>query len=128
MESYQGAGNKLLKNIAKGIGISLLITFILLFIFSVLLTYTDIGENTINPVIMVVTGVSILIGSSIGNKNIKKNGIVNGAIIGGIYILILYCISSILNWKFALSLQSVIMITIGVIFGMLGGIVGVNKK
>ena len=77
---------------------------------------------------MVVTGVSILIGSSIGNKNIKKNGIVNGAIIGGIYILILYCISSILNWKFALSLQSVIMITIGVIFGMLGGIVGVNKK
>ena len=81
MESYQGAGNKLLKNIAKGIGISLLITFILLFIFSVLLTYTDIGENTINPVIMVVTGVSILIGSSIGNKNIKKNGIVNGAII-----------------------------------------------
>ena len=43
MESYQGAGNKLLKNIAKGIGISLLITFILLFIFSVLLTYTDIG-------------------------------------------------------------------------------------
>ena len=128
MESYQGAGNKLLKNIAKGIGISLLITIILLFIFSVLLTYTDIGENTINPVIMVVTGVSILIGSSIGNKNIKKNGIVNGAIIGGIYILILYCISSILNWKFALSLQSVIMITIGVIFGMLGGIVGVNKK
>lgn len=128
MESYQGAGNKLLKNIAKGIGISLFITFILLFIFSALLTYTDIGENTINPVIMVVTGISILIGSSIGNKNIKKNGIVNGAIIGGIYILILYCISSILNWKFALSLQSVIMIAIGVIFGMLGGIVGVNKK
>lgn len=128
MESYQGVGNKLLKNIAKGIGISLLITFILLFIFSALLTYTDIGENTINPVIMVVTGISILIGSSIGNKNIKKNGIVNGAIIGGIYILILYCISSILNWKFALSLQSVIMIAIGVVFGMLGGIVGVNKK
>lgn len=128
MESYQGAGNKLLKNIAKGIGISLFITFILLFIFSALLTYTDIGENTINPVIMVVTGISILIGSSIGNKNIKKNGIVNGAIIGGIYILILYCISSILNWKFALSLQSVIMIAIGVVFGMLGGIVGVNKK
>lgn len=128
MESYQGAGNKLLKNIAKGIGISLFITFILLFIFSALLTYTDIGENTINPVIMVVTGISILIGSSIGNKNIKKNGIVNGAIIGGIYILILYCISSMLNWKFALSLQSVIMIAIGVVFGMLGGIVGVNKK
>ena len=77
---------------------------------------------------MVVTGISILIGSSMGNKNIKKNGIINGAIIGGAYIVILYCISSILNWKFALSLQSIIMIAIGVIFGILGGIVGVNKK
>ena len=128
MESYQGTGNKLLKNIAKGIGTSLFITFILLFIFSAVLTYTYIGENTINPVIMVVTGISILIGSSMGNKNIKKNGIINGAIIGGAYIVILYCISSILNWKFALSLQSIIMIAIGVIFGILGGIVGVNKK
>ena len=116
------------KNIAKGIGISLITTFILLMIFSVLLTYTNINEDTITPVIIVVTAISILIGSSIGNMKMQKNGIVNGALVGGIYILILYFISSLLNWNFSLNLQSIIMIGVGIIFGILGGIIGVNKK
>ena len=60
--------------------------------------------------------------------NIKKNGILNGGIIGGTYILILYIISSLLNWKFGLNMQSIIMIIVGIIFGVFGGIIGVNKK
>lgn len=119
---------KTMTNIAKGVGISLLTTFILLIIFAALLTYTQISENIINPVIIVVTAISILIGSSIGNIKIKKNGLVNGALIGGIYIATIYLISSILNWKFGLEVQSIIMIAVGMIFGILGGIIGVNKK
>lgn len=117
-----------MQNIAKGIGLSLIITFIVLLIFSALLTYTDVSENMINPVIMIVTAISILIGSSIGNKKIGKNGLVNGAIIGGGYILILYIISSLLNWNFSMNIEGVIMIAIGIMFGVLGGIIGVNKK
>ncbi len=67
-------------------------------------------------------------GSSLANMNIKRNGILNGGVIGGLYILILYIISSLLNWKFGLNIQSVIMIIVGIIFGVLGGIIGVNKK
>ena len=51
----------------------------------------------------------------------------NGALVGGIYIIILYLISSLLNWNFGLNLQSIIMITVGIVFGILWGIVGVNK-
>lgn len=116
------------KSIAKGVGISLITTFILLIIFSILLTYTNISENTITPVIIIVTAISILIGSSIGNLKMQKNGILNGGAVGGIYIIILYLISSLLNWKFGLNLQSIIMIAVGIVFGILGGIVGVNKK
>ncbi len=119
---------KTITNIAKGVIISLITTFILLFIFAVVLTYTDVSETIINPVIIVITAISILIGSSIGNIKIKKNGLLNGAFIGGIYILTIYLISSILNWKFGLELQSLIMIAVGMIFGILGGIIGVNKK
>lgn len=119
---------KNITNIAKGVGISLLTTFILLLIFASLLTYTEISETIMNPVIIVVTAISILIGSSIGNIKIKKNGLVNGALIGGIYIATIYLISSILNWKFSLEIQSIIMIAVGMIFGILGGIIGVNKK
>lgn len=116
------------KSIAKGVGISLITTFILLMIFSILLTYTNINESTITPVIIVVTAISILIGSSIGNMKMQKNGILNGGLVGGLYILILYLISSLLNWNFGLNAQSIIMTVVGAIFGIFGGIVGVNKK
>ncbi len=115
-------------NITKGVGISLLVTFILLLIFATILTYTEISETIVNPVIIMITAISILIGSSIGNIKIKKNGLLNGALIGGIYMITIYLISSILNWKFGLEIQSIIMIVIGMIFGILGGIIGVNKK
>lgn len=48
------------KNIFKGVGISLILTIILLFIFSLILAYTNVNENTITPVIIVDTAISIL--------------------------------------------------------------------
>ena len=77
---------------------------------------------------MIVTAISILLGSSLGNIKIKKNGLINGGIIGAIYIITIYLISSILNWKFSLNLQSIFMIIIAIVFGILGGIIGVNRK
>lgn len=128
MEGYQENNKKNVKNISIGIGISILITIICLFVFSILLTYTNINENTMTPTIIIITGISVLIGSSIGNVKIKKNGIINGAIIGGGYILILYLISSILNVEFSLNFKSIIMIIVGILFGIFGGIMGVNSK
>ena len=128
MENLQISENKTIINILKGVGISFIITLILLTIFSLILTYTKIQDNTIAPVIMIITAISILIGSSIGNTKIKKRGLINGALIGGLYIITIYLISSILNWRFTLNIQSILMIVIGIIFGILGGIIGVNKK
>lgn len=128
MENMQINENKTLINILKGVGISLIFTLVMLIIFSIILTYTNIQENVINPVIMIITAISILIGSSLGNIKIRKNGLINGGIIGAVYIIIIYLISSILNWRFSLNIQSVIMIIAAVVFGILGGIIGVNRK
>ena len=114
-------------SIAKGTVVALITTIILLVIFAAILTYTNVSESTIDPVIIVITAISILIGSSIGNMKIRRNGILNGALIGGIYIVTIYLISSILNRNFGLNLQSIIMIVVGMIFGVLGGIIGVNQ-
>ncbi len=128
MENLQINENRTIKNIIKGTGIALITTLVLLLIFSIILTYTNIDEKVINPVIMIVTAISILLGSSLGNIKIKKNGLINGGIIGAIYIITIYLISSILNWKFSLNLQSIFMIIIAIVFGILGGIIGVNRK
>ena len=126
MEIFEN--NKPIISIIKGTAISFLTTIIALTIFAVLLTYTELSENTIRPVIITVTGISILIGSSIGTRKIRKNGLMTGGAIGVIYIVSIYLISSVMNSNFALSWISVIMIAVGVIGGVLGGIIGVNTK
>ena len=128
MDTKQISENKNLISIIKGVTISLIATFILLIIFAAILTYTNIQENTIAPVVIIITAVSLLIGSTIGNRKIQKNGLLNGAMVGLIYILFLYLISSILNGNFSLNIASIIMIIVSIFFGILGGDVAVNKK
>lgn len=114
-------------NILKGVIISIIFTLLFLFIFSIILTYTSISETFITPVIIIITAISIFIGSSIGNIKMKKNGLLNGALVGGVYLLSIYLLSSIINREFLLTTQSLIIIIAGMICGMFGGIIGVNK-
>lgn len=112
--------------IAKGYAFSLIISLIILFIYATILVNTNIQENTIKPVVIIITGISILIGSSISSSKIKKNGIINGICVGGLYLSSLYILSSIAFCGFLFNLTSVIMIVIGIILGGIGGIIGVN--
>ena len=112
MEIFEN--NKPVVSIIKGTAISFLATIVALTIFAVLLTYTNLSENTIKPVIITITGISILIGSSIGTRKIRKNGLITGGIIGVLYILIIYIISSAINASLALSWVSAIMIGVGI--------------
>lgn len=114
--------------ILKGSVISIVATMIFLGLFAVLLTYTNINENTMPTVIIIVTALSILIGSEISTSKIKKNGIFNGALVGAIYILMLYIISSTITGNFGLNNYSIIMIATSVLIGGIGGIIGVNRK
>ena len=118
--------NKVIKNVIKGTIISIVTTLLLFLVFALLLTYTNISETTIFPVIVVITGISILLGSSLGNIKIRKNGLLNGGLIGLIYMLVLYFISSCFLGDFSLNSNSFILIIAAILAGMLGGIIGVN--
>ena len=61
-----------LTKMVKGLIISVIINLVLLFIFAVLLTYTNLKENTIGPVIIAITGVSILARKFNDNMFYKK--------------------------------------------------------
>jgi len=118
--------NKVIKNVIKGTIISIVTTLLLFLVFAAILTYTNISETTIFPVIVVITGISILLGSSLGNIKIRKNGLLNGGLIGLIYMLVLYFISSCFLGDFSLNSNSFILIIAAILAGMLGGIIGVN--
>lgn len=112
--------------IIKGSIISIILTIIMLLIFSIILAYTNVSESVATPVIFCITIISILAGSIISVRRVKKNGLVNGAIVGGIYILTIYILSSIFTTTFGLNMYAIIMIILSVLAGILGGIIGVN--
>ena len=125
MEIYEN--NNVFLKVIKGVGISFAFTLICLTIFSALLTYTSLSENLIQPVVISVTGISILAGSFFSTRKVEKNGILKGITVGLIYIVLIYFISSIVNnGNFSLNLGSIIMILAGIICGAIGGIIGVN--
>lgn len=120
-------GSSNLRKILIGSGISILITIVFLLVFSILLTYTNISENTIPAITIIITAISIFIGSTMATSNLKKNGIINGAMVGLIYILVIYLLSSIIEKDFSLNIHSIIMIISSVLAGGIGGIIGINK-
>ena len=60
--------------------------------------------------------------------HIKKQGMLNGALVGLIYMLTIYILSSIFLSSFELTVNSIIMIAVGIGTGMIGGVIGVNMK
>lgn len=118
--------NKNIVNILKGTVISILLSLILLTIYSALLSFTNISESTMTTVVLVITGISILLGSSMSSINIKRQGMLNGGLVGLIYVLLIYLLSSIFLVGFQFNLNSIIMIAVGILTGMIGGIIGVN--
>lgn len=118
--------NQNIFRVIKGSAFSIIISLILLTIYASLLTATNISETTMVPVVITIAGISILIGSSISSFKIKKQGMMNGALVGMIYMILIYILSSILLTGFAINMKSIIMIIVGTIAGMIGGVIGVN--
>jgi len=110
--------NNNLNYIIKGIITSIIFSLLSLIIFAALLTYTNLSEGSIYPVVIILSTLSILIGSSISTIKIKKNGLLNGSIIGATYIFLLYIISSIVNTGFGVNTYTIIMMIAGVLAGI----------
>lgn len=118
----KGNGTKIL----IGTGIAFIITLIGLLAVSIILTYTNVSESIITVSVIIISALSIFVGSIISAININKNGILNGSIVGAIYMITIYLLSSIFISGFGLNMQAVIMIVISILAGMIGGIIGVN--
>lgn len=70
-----------IKKLIIGSLISIVTTIILLFVFSIVLTYSSLSEATIPLITIIITAISILVGSQITTSHIKKNGALNGSIV-----------------------------------------------
>ena len=110
----------------KAIAISMICSLILIFVLSFLVSNTNLKEDIINPAVIFISAVSVLIGGFMVSKKIKKKGILWGALVGILYMLIMYIVSSLMNMNFSIDLNAIAMIVFGVLGGAVGGILGVN--
>ena len=126
MEDYRNTSKFML--VIRGILLSVGITLIMILALSIILSTSDVKESVIMPTVIFISAFSILIGGFIVTKRLDEKGIVYGSILGISYMLILYFISSIMNFNFSLNINAILMIAIGVFGGAIGGILGVNLK
>ena len=112
--------------IGKSVLIAYIITFILTLIYAILLSYTDISESTIPTCMFVINIFSVFIASSIAVIKIKENGLKNGGLVGLMYIIIMYLLSSLTSVGFAVSGYAISTIIFNILLGLVGGIIGVN--
>jgi len=117
-----------LASIIKGIVISFFITIPFFAAFALALTYTDFPEKYISSSVIITTIISIIVAGSTATSRINKKGWVNGAVVGVVYMLILYLLSSISFNDFTITRYCVTMLIIGILSGSIGGIIGVNLK
>ena len=96
-------------------------------LFSILLmTYSTIAETAIPILVIAINTISIFIGTSIATINLQKNGILNGVLIGIIYIVIYFIISLVTGNINTLNPKLILLVTLGIIAGAIGGIIGIN--
>lgn len=115
-------------SVFKGILAAYIITIPAFMLFALLLANTDFPQKLISPAVVVTTIISVLTAGSVSTRGLKNRGWLNGSIVGFIYMLILYILSSLMFKNFAIDKYVITMTVIGVLTGAIGGIVGINIK
>ena len=125
-ESSGGKGN--LFCMVKGLAVAFAITCIIFIGFGILLTYTEISEESLPMVSLVCTALSAGAAGFDWAACMQKRGLLWGMAAGGAYVVLLYMIIGLAADRFSLELSLVMTFAVALAGGAVGGILGVNRK
>ena len=112
----------------KGLAVAFAITCIIFIGFGILLTYTEITEESLPMVSLVCTALSAGAAGFDWAACMQKRGLLWGMAAGGAYVVLLYMIISLAAERFSLELSLVMTFAVALAGGAVGGILGVNRK
>ena len=118
----------MIQRIFKSTLFSYLFTIIAFAIFSLVLTFSNLTDSLIPTAVVIISLVSILLGSSIASSTSRSHGWLMGLLVGIAYFFILYFISSLLISGFSINLNTVYLLFGMTFTGIIGGIIGINRK
>lgn len=118
----------MVQRIFKSTLFAYLFTIISFAILSLILTFSNLSDSFIPTAVVIISIVSILLGSSIASVHSRSHGWLMGLLVGLSYFITLYIISSVLITGFSIQLTT-IYLALGMAFtGIIGGIIGINRK
>ncbi|EJP6472756.1 TIGR04086 family membrane protein [Clostridium botulinum] len=112
--------------IVQGILRAVILTVIMLLLFAVVLTFTDVSEKISSIIYLLITILSIMYGTIYSVRKINKKGWLIGLVISIIYMIIIYIISIVSGNTLTLGTDRFIRILLALILGMLSGMLGIN--
>lgn len=128
MSDFGNDNHKIVKSIAIGLLCTALLTALLTCLFAFMLKMmSGIPYGIIDYVMIGIEGVSVLIGAYIACAIAKSKGLIIGALCGVISLLIIF-VCGFSMAKNNIGILTVIRSAVMVLCGIIGGIVGVNRK
>lgn len=115
-------------HILKGLGYAYIITLIILLVYNLLLTYTNMSADSVSIVTSFITTISSAIGGFYACKHIQEKGLIYGFIVGLSYIILLILMFYLAEEKYIFDITVLYKAILVSISGAIGGVLGVNFK
>ncbi len=120
--------NKRIKGLFIGTLFGTFISIILLILFSmVFIKMKSIPSLAIEPISMVICAISAFLSAYASARIIRENGMVYGIISGFVMFMLMFFSWMIFNRE-AITTLILVKITLMLLMGAIGGIIGVNKR
>ncbi len=128
MSDFSKDKGRIIKAVVIGVLSAVVLTVFLTCLFSVMLNMmSGIPYEFIDYVMVATEGFSVLIGAYIACVIVKSKGLIIGALCGAISLLIVFAVGMSIS-KNSIGLLTVIRSVVMLLCGVIGGIMGVNRK
>ncbi|WP_163215868.1 TIGR04086 family membrane protein [Clostridium thermarum] len=115
-----------LTKVSMGVLRATLITIVLVIIFAIIMTFTDVSNQFLSVYYLVTTCLSVVYGAIYAARKNNKNGWLVGILVALLYMLLIFIASAVLFNNVFFGLTELLRITIAVVVGALSGMLGIN--
>lgn len=114
------------KSVFKGLAWAVGITFFVTIIFSIIMNSVVIEEKTFNIIYVVISCLSLVMGSIIAVKSYGSKGWIVGLAVGFVFYISLYLIGVIFGAEVSLTTNDFLKFILCMFIGLFSGMLGVN--
>ena len=112
----------------KTVLISYILSVALLFATALVATFNPLSDTTISITVNIITAFGVFLCGFLSGRHFNNKGIIYGALCGILYSILLCLIGNLASQNIGFSSAAITALSIGVICGAVGGIVGINTK